>query len=137
MYKKALLLIIVFLNMCSCSVDFNTDKSDQAVKDFRNYYNNKEFEEIYKKSSEAFKRNASYEKFEKYMNGIYKKLGAFKKSKDNGWNVNNNLSGKNVKLGFISQFEEGEATETFTFVENNDIALLQHYNIQSEKFIIE
>jgi len=135
MIKKSLILLLVIL-IVSCSGSFNIEPAKQAVLEFHQQFNNENYENIINSASNVFSNSGKKENILKYFKGVYSKLGKHKESKLTTWNVFNGLSGKKVKLVYKAHFDNGEATEQFTFIENNGITQLFHYNIQSKIFII-
>ncbi len=66
-----------------------------------------------------------------FFKDIPKKLGRFKKTTCKKWHVIKGPDGKKVSLVYFSEFENGTATESFSFKEINGAAKLYKYNINS------
>ena len=75
------------------------------------------------------------QQLEKLLSSIHRKLGSVKSTSNENWNVSTfNLTTRIVMIQ-NTIFEQGTATEKFTFVITDTDALLLGYNINSNDLI--
>jgi hypothetical protein len=67
---------------------------------------------------------------------VDRKLGAVKAAEQTGWSVKYKPVGTSIVVGLKTQFENGEAMETFAFQIENGKAILNGYNIRSNALIL-
>lgn len=133
---KRLVIGVMCLIASGCTADFKTEVSENAVRKFHEYLNNSDHEAIYDMSTEGFIKSDSTENMSAFFRGVRDKLGANQGADLQNWNVHIGTSGKVVTLAYVSQYENGEAHESFVFHEAGNQALLHNYNINSRVFIV-
>ncbi|HVY69110.1 MAG TPA: DUF4019 domain-containing protein [Verrucomicrobiae bacterium] len=133
---RVLLAVVGLLTLASCGFGKSKEIAAKSVTTFHQEYNNSKFGEIYSGATPAFKTATKEGDFLKFIEAVHRKLGPFQTATQSGWQVNATTSGKFVVLSFNSQFENGAAAETFTFVVSGESAALQKYNINSPVLII-
>lgn len=111
--------------------------SETAVVYFHELFNEKKFKEIYVDSAADFQKSTSEENLTKLLNAIHTKLGKVLASEQKQWKLNNHNLKTYVLLVQETSFEQGKATETFTFLVKDNQAFLITYNINSMDLIIK
>lgn len=69
------------------------------------------------------------------MTAIHNKLGAVLQSSRQGFFVNYNTSGSNIRLTYATKFSSGDAQEEFLWSKSGDNFLLLGYHINSNALI--
>lgn len=137
---RFLLLALLAISLSGC-VNSDTiggkSAAEPGVTRFHELLKQREFEAMYVETGEPFKSAISKPLAIKLFSAIDRKLGPLKGTKQVNWNVNTRNLVTTVALVYQSRFEEGEATETFTFVVQNGKAELIGYNIASLDMLIK
>src|SRR2546430_10439956 len=104
------------LVFASCGITKSKETAAKSVNTFHQRFNAAQFAAIYNAATPAFKKSAPQAQFMQFIQAVRRKLGAFKSATQSGWRTNATTSGTFVELTYNSQFEQGSAVETFTFV---------------------
>jgi hypothetical protein len=134
---RTLLAIVTVSIVAGCGFTKGKEVATKAVDKFHQQFNDSKFTEIYSATTPAFKTAGKEADFMKFIQAVRRKLGAFKSSTSSGWSANATTSGTFMTLTFKSDFEQGSAVETFTFVVSGASATLQGYNVNSPKLITD
>jgi hypothetical protein len=134
---RTLLAVVAVSIFAGCGLTKGKEAATKAVDKFHQQFNDSKFTEIYSAATPAFKTSATEADFMKFIQAVRRKLGAFKSSTSSGWSANATTSGTFVALSFNSEFEQGRAVETFTFVVSGASATLQGYNVNSPKLVTD
>jgi hypothetical protein len=86
---------------------------------------------MYQLGNSEFRAAAPKEKVIILYTAIDRKLGTLQETKQINWNVNTTNSVTTVVLVYATKFQDGGATETFSFRIKNGKAELIGYNIAS------
>lgn len=128
MWLAAALLVVA----AGCSDTINGVKiAEPEIERFREMFAAKEFEKIYDTSAPAFREAATKDLVIRLFDAIDRKLGSFKSAQQVNWNVNTQNFKTTVVLVYASKYAEGEATETFTILVEDQKPALLGYNINS------
>jgi hypothetical protein len=95
-----------------------------------------QYNNIYSSASSDLKSAISMNDFIELLSAVSRKLGTSKSSTNVNWNVNYHTSSTFVTLTQNTEFEHGDAEETFVYRIEDDKALLAGYNINSNALII-
>jgi len=128
--------LLVLLGACGDTFDGRA-VAEPEVKEFHELLKAKDFEAMYRRSSTDFQAAAPKEKVLALYAAIDRKLGALQTTKQINWSVNTRNLVTTVVLVYASQFQDGEATETFTFRVKSGEAELIGYNIASFDMLIK
>ena len=109
----------------------------RSVDTFHQQFNSGQFPAIYDGATPAFRKSASQAQFMAFMQAVQRKLGAFSSGAQHSWSSATTTAGRSAVLTYNSQFEQGSAVETFSFVVSGDQATLQGYNINSPTLVIK
>lgn len=111
--------------------------SEKGVAEFHKLYNEGKFKEIFDASSADMKTATPEQKFLDFMGAIQRKLGKVTETTNAGFNINTFNLTTRIVLNQNTKFEQGDATEVFTFEMKGDNAVLVGYNINSTDLILK
>jgi hypothetical protein len=135
--KNILVLGIVAFILLGCGDTINgKGLAEPEVAKFHERLRSGDFEAMYSNSSRDFQAAAPKDKVIALFAAIDRKLGPLQETKQINWNVNTQNLTTTVVLIYASKFQEGEATETFTFRISNQKPELIGYNIASFDMLI-
>jgi hypothetical protein len=83
-----LLLATINLAVGSCSTKEDLAAAEREVEKFHQAYNAGRFDEIYEKTTDELKKNASQEDFAAMLETVQRKLGKVTEAKRENWTVN-------------------------------------------------
>jgi hypothetical protein len=132
-----LLLATINLAVGSCSTKEDLAAAEREVEKFHQAYNAGRFDEIYEKTTDELKKNASREDFVAMLETIQRKLGKMTEAKRANWTVNFGLGGSTVKLTYETSFALGKGTETFDYQISGKKAVLMGYNVTSKNLVLQ
>ena len=133
-----LLLFAVALSTGGCGGMIKGKKAaDQSVALFHQLYNEGKLKEIYDSSHSKLKAATPEKEFIDFLSVVQRKLGKVTKTANAGFNVGTFNFTTNVVLNQNTSFEQGTATEIFSFEMNGDKAILVAYNINSKDLILK
>ena len=138
LYTHIILIMTAILMFAGCGkVMKGKERAEKGIADFHALYNAEQFSEIYNSAHADFRKTTSAEKLGELLGAIYTKLGKVATTRNINWNINQFNLTTRVVLVQETTFEDGTGTETFTFVLNDDKAVLLGYNINSTDLIIK
>jgi len=138
MVRWTLLSAMMVLSLGGCSDTINgKGMAEPEVAQFHKRLKAREFEQMYDSADAEFKSSTSKDKVVALFSAIDRKLGALQDTREINWSVNTRNMVTTVVLVYQSKFNEGEATETFTFNVDDNKALLTGYNISSLDMLIK
>ncbi len=136
--KRVWLLGVLLALTAGCGDTINgVQFAEPEVKRFRQLLAAQEYEKIYKTAHPDFRAGAPKERVIALFAAINRKLGAFRSAQQINWNVNTHNMTTTVVLVYASKYAEGEATETFTIVVDDQKPSLFGYQINSFDMIIK
>jgi hypothetical protein len=130
----AIVVTLAVVAGCSASQDISAAK--EQVARFRDLMAAQQFGQIYSEASDNLKKTTREQDLVNLLSAIDRKLGAVKTAADNGWKVDVNTAGTSITLSFKTQYERGDAVETFVYRSTGGKPLLAAYNINSTALII-
>jgi hypothetical protein len=129
---------MVWLLLSGCSETINGKAiAEPEVARFHERLKARDFEGLYESTSSEFKAAAPKTQILALFEAIDRKLGALEETKQINWNVNTYNLVTTVVLVYSTKFQDGEATETFTFRIKGDVPELLGYNIASLDMLIK
>jgi hypothetical protein len=127
------LLSIVALG-CSAVTD-GKPAAEAAIVDFHKMLDDERYADIYALTDQRFKDASSEEDIVKLLTAVHTKLGKVKSSETTNWRANSYNLTSYIELEQETDFENGKATEHFTFVYADKKVSLGGYNINSMDLI--
>jgi hypothetical protein len=128
-------LIAAFLLTASCSGGEEVAGAERAIAKFHQQLNSADYRTIYAGTDKGLRDVSTEAEMTKLLNAVHTKLGPFQSGARTGWRVNYNTSGNNIVIAFDSKYENGKATEMFTFIGGAQSPRLLSYNINSPVLI--
>jgi hypothetical protein len=129
------LLLLLAMMSAGCGASKDLANTDIAVSKFHSQLDAGSFEQIYEDSSDAMKNAAPKQKFVDFLTAVHRKLGFVKSTSRRGFNINWGTSGKTVRVGYATQFDQDTAEEQFVFHVRGDDAQLIGYHINSDALV--
>lgn len=130
------LAMLCALGACSDTINGKSIAEPEVAK-FHEQLKAHQFEAIYDSASPEFKAAVSKSTALALFSAIDRKLGALQETKQVGWNVSTRNLTTTVVLSYQSKFQDGSATETFTYHVDHDKAEFVGYNISSLDMLIK
>jgi hypothetical protein len=128
-------LLIFLMWQCGSTLYTGSKLADQQVERFHGQLNRGEFEAICREADEGFSEDDKREEFMRFLESVHRKLG----NAESGKRVNLNVQATNgstfVTSQYNSEFESGQADETFTWRKSGNTLKLYRYNVQSAAFL--
>jgi hypothetical protein len=129
---------MAWLLLSGCSDTINGKAiAEPEVARFHERLKTRDFEGLYESTSSEFKAAAPKTQILALFEAIDRKLGALEETKQINWNVNTYNLVTTVVLVYSTKFQDGEATETFTFRIKDNVPELLGYNISSLDMLIK
>ena len=132
-----LAIVALFLMMLAGCGGMTKGKpaAERAVAHFHDLYCQGKLEDIWKDADPRFRSASTKEKYDELMGALQRKLGKVTSTSNTGWRVQSFNLKTTVLMSQNTTFENGQGTESFTFVLNGTNAVLVGYNIQSTDLI--
>jgi len=131
------LLPFIFAALAACSSPVDTEAARQAVRDFHDQLDTRQFNTIYDRSSSDFKKLTTRQDFIAFLDAVHRKLGESKSFQLKTATTTYTPSGTVLTLDYESTFAEGDALETFTYQKQDNMPLLVGYQITSNALILK
>jgi hypothetical protein len=109
--------------------------AEKSIAQFHALYDQGKFDDIWKDADPQFRAASTRQKYDEFMGAVQRKLGKVKSTSNTGWNVRSFNFKTTVIMAQPTVFENGQGTESFTFVVDGTNAVLVGYNIQSMDLI--
>jgi len=132
-----LVLIAILFWRCGTGLLEGRRLSANGVRQFHSLLNSGQCERIYEGASDAFRTAGSKEDLIKFLQTIHRKLGDAGTHTLDSMNVTATPTGTYITAVYRTTFAGGEAVETFTWVKSGQRVVLNGYNIQSLKLIMD
>lgn len=137
MRKISLMAVLMAAVLCGGCKDMlkGHEQGAKGVEEFHKLYNAEKYAEIFTTADPDFGKAITLPDFKKFLAAVHGKLGTVTGSTESGWRVNS-MNGKTfVSLSQNTEFEKGEAAESFVFVMRDGQAFLYNYNVNSRALI--
>ena len=136
--KRQLVLLAAALLLSGCADTINGKSvAEPEVARFHEKLKARDFEGLYESTSAEFKEAAPKARILALFEAIDRKLGDPQGTKQVNWNVSTYNLVTTVVLVYSTRYQEGEATETFTFRVKDNTAELLGYDIASLDMLIK
>lgn len=133
---RVLMGIVLAVALASCGVKESIAGSEQGVTIFHQNLDAQDYRAIWQSTSTEFRKVSKREDFDRLLEAITRKLGKVKSTEQVTWHANSGTGGSTVQLVYQTQFERGDAQETFIFLRDGDRLRLQGYNIASQAMML-
>ena len=108
------------------------ESAETASREFHARYERAAYADVYREAAPELRQTVSETDFVKMMEGLARKLGGWRSSKDSAWKVFVGTGGQTVTLQYGTEFERASATEQFVWrVDGAGKPLLVGYNVNS------
>jgi hypothetical protein len=132
-----LLLIAAILLAGACGVGENKETAARATGQFRINYEQRKYAAIYAAASPEFQKVTSEAEFGQFLAKIREKLGSTIDVNEGPYNVMFTPSGTVITMNYTTEFQRGEAVETFVWrIAGGSGPQLVAYNINSKQLIL-
>ena len=132
---RAALVLSFAVLIVSCGVKQAMEDASAEITQFHADFDREAYDAIWSTTSSEFRQVSKKNDFEKLLAAIHAKLGAVKKSDQQGWQANTNNGVSTVVINTKTAFAKGEGVETFTYIREGKALKLLGYNIQSAALI--
>jgi hypothetical protein len=110
--------------------------ADAAVGRFHADLDEGNYEQIYLDADEHFRQGGKKEEFIKLLDAMHRKLGNTRRAIRIDVSANAGLTGTFITTRYSTNFENGQAAETFKWVKQNGLLILHEYNILSNALVL-
>ncbi|MGA6983748.1 MAG: hypothetical protein WBZ11_19495 [Candidatus Sulfotelmatobacter sp.] len=131
----AALVLVYFMWQCGAGMSAGARLSDDAVRQFHSQLDSQAYDDIVSDSDEAFQNSATHDELTKFLGGVHSKLGSSHGFTRTNLFVNATTNGTFIKVTYQSTFDQGNATEAFTWKKADGGLKLVRYDVNSNAFI--
>jgi hypothetical protein len=131
----ALFLAAALAGLWGCGFQKDASAAGVAVTQFHSELNKQDYTAIYAQADQRFRKASTPDDFEALMIAIHNKLGAVVDAKQQGFFVNYNTSGTQIRLTYQTKFTAGDAQEEFVWSKTGSSYQLLGYHINSNALI--
>ena len=133
---RAFFLAIAALFLTACNPVENLDTGDNRIADYQNEYSEADVDALWRMVGPEFREVTSREQFDDLVAVLQARLGAIESSSREGFNVNTNTGGTVTVVQMLTQFEQGQGLETYTFRGNGDDMQLIGWHVNSDRLTL-
>jgi hypothetical protein len=123
------------LLLSGCGMKHDISAASAAVVEFHSRLNNQDYGTIYQQADPRFRDAIKADDFQSLLTAIRNKLGGVLDSKQQGYFVNYNTSGTQIRLTYATKFSGGDAQEEFVWSKSGATYQLLRYHINSNALI--
>jgi hypothetical protein len=131
----AAILAVVLTAAGGCSATKDLSVANDAVTRFHGQLGSQDFGTIYSQADQRFRDSISQPDFLAFMNAVHTKLGNVATASRQGFFVNYNTSGTQIRMTYATKFAGGDGQEEFVWVKSGDGLVLLGYHINSMALI--
>ena len=131
----AAILLLILLWQCGSGLYSGYKSGNEAVQRFHAQLNAGKYDEICSEADEAFSHSDKHDELVHFLEQVHQRLGNAGTASQVRLNVNATTGGTFVISEFTTQFEQGQAEETFTWRKGVSSLKLYRYNIQSNALL--
>jgi hypothetical protein len=140
-WKWTFVLIVLlfgyFAWQCGSGMNAGAQLSDEAVRHFHSQLDSAAYGNILAESDDAFQNSAKADEITRFLTGVHNKLGKSHSFARTNIFVNASTGGTYIKVTYNSTFDQGPATEAFTWKKTAGRLKLVRYDINSNVFITQ
>jgi Protein of unknown function (DUF4019) len=130
-----LVLAACALAFVGCALTDGVAVAEDSVIEFREQYAAGIFGEMYDAGSDDLRTTATRDDFMTTLASLRTKLGSMRESKRTGFNARVGSDGTFVVLEYLTEFENGTATEEFTWEISGGKARLLGYSVDAKALL--
>jgi len=132
--RKSAWILAGAVALAGCSIGQDVPLAEAEATNFHKLLDAGKFDAIWQGAS-ADLTSSPKANFEKLLDAVHRKLGAFKGAQQQGWNDQATTSGHFITLTYQSHYEKGDAAENFVYRIDGGKAHLAGYHINSDALI--
>jgi hypothetical protein len=129
------MLIALALAAGSCNSGKDISTASEAVERFHLQLNNEDYTTIFAQADQRFRNVSPEPDFLAFMTAVHKKLGTVASASRQGFFINYNTSGTQIRLTYATKFTEGDAQEEFVRAKKDSGLALVGYHINSNALV--
>jgi hypothetical protein len=129
------LVLGYFMWQCGSGMSAAAHLSDDAVRQFHSQLDSEAYDDIVSNSDEAFQNSVNHDELTKFLSGVHSKLGSSRGFTRTNVFVNATTNGTFIKVTYQSTFDQGNATEAFTWKRVDGGLKLVRYDVNSNAFV--
>ncbi|BDI61397.1 hypothetical protein [Qipengyuania nanhaisediminis] len=129
-----ILAALAALFLAACNPMAQVDGAGEQIARFHADYNKGDAVALYDRTAPEFREVTTGEDMQALVETIAARLGKVESSDRDGINISSDNGQTITVITMASQFEQGEATETFTFLGTGDDMALAGWNVDSPVF---
>ncbi len=129
--SRIVTLLFTLCLVCACTVSRTTEIASRSVEVFHQQFSESRFSEIYAAATPGFRTSHTEAGILTSLSVARTRLGSLRTVRRTGWVIDRGEGGEIARLNFESDFENGTATERFTYLVANGRAQLLDYQISS------
>ncbi|MEP3422114.1 MAG: DUF3887 domain-containing protein [Erythrobacter sp.] len=122
------------LLLSACNPMAQLESSKEQVTQFHAVYNDGDARTLYGMTAPEFRDVTSIEQMNELVAYVTEKMGKVESAERAGFNIDSQNGETQTIVTMTTQFEKGEATETFTFKGTGDDLGLTGWNVDSPNF---
>ena len=131
----AILLLGYFMWQCGSGMAAGARLSDDDVRHFHSQLDSGAYADIVSESDEAFQNSESHDGLMKFLAGVHSKLGPSHDFTRTNISVNATTNGTFIRVNYQSTFDQGNASEAFTWRRTGSNLKLVRYDVNSRAFL--
>lgn len=128
-------VLAIVLFVCGCSPSKDMATASAAVTQFHAQLDRGEFDSIYMHADPRLREATKRDDFISLLSAVHRKLGPVQGATREGFLINYNTLGYQIRLTYSTKFTEGNAEEIFNWAKSGDSMQLLGYNINSNALI--
>ena len=129
------IVVLLATTLSGCNGTEAKGAAERQVEAFHSHLNEGQYDAIYAQADDTFRSAGSKADTIAFIAAVHRKLGNAKSAAEQGYFVNLSTGGTIVNLTFQTQFDQGSATERFSFKVNGNDARLAGYRIESQELV--
>jgi len=135
MYLKTIIAALAALLLAACNPMAQLNDAEAQVESFHDTYNEGDARALYGRTGEAFREVTSAQDMVDLVALVNERMGKVVSSEREGININSNNGTTTTTVTMKTEFEKGEATETFIFTGSGEDMGLVSWNVDSPNFM--
>jgi len=127
--------LLFLMWQCGSGLYSGSKLASEAVRRFHSQLNSGDYIQICVEADEAFSQSEQRDDLLHFLESIHQKLGNAGADKQTNVRVNATTGGTFVTVQFTTQFDRGQADETFTWRKSGSTLKLYQYNVNSRALL--
>lgn len=130
MNLRTILAGMFALLVAACNPVAQIGGADERIEEFHETYNRGDARALYGRTAPEFREITSAGEMETLVAAVTERLGKVKSSEREGLNLNSDDGTTQTVVTMRTEFENGDATETFYFVGHGENMALAGWNVE-------